>query len=124
MPPPTENPFASSAGEEVAGNPFAAPKSLVARYSYQSMQEDELDVLEGDELTGKVDEANPQWYKARNLKNGKEGLVPVSYLEEKTTEARTWGADEEYDSDDDEDTRKQQASYGTKRSQRNLDEGV
>jgi len=73
---------------------------LRAKYPFQGMHEDELDVNEGEILEGTVDDHNPEWVRAKSLTTGKEGLVPKTYVEEL---AENGNEDDDEDDEDDED---------------------
>merc|ERR1712000_754260 len=46
-----------------------------------AQSEDEVTVAEGDEVIIIDDSKSEEWWQVRRLKNGKEGVVPSSYIE-------------------------------------------
>jgi len=55
-------------------------KGLVS-YDFMAQGEDEVTVAEGDEVLVLDDTKSEEWWNVRRLKNGKEGVVPSSYIE-------------------------------------------
>lgn len=54
-------------------------------YDFMAQGEDEVTVAVGDEVVIVDDTKSDEWWMIRRLKNGKEGVVPSSYVEEKGT---------------------------------------
>ncbi|EOD52196.1 hypothetical protein GTA08_BOTSDO02519 [Neofusicoccum parvum] len=50
-------------------------------YEFMAQGEDEVTVAEGDEVIVLDDAKSEEWWMVRRLKNGKEGVVPASYVE-------------------------------------------
>lgn len=50
-------------------------------YDFMAQSEDEVTVAEGDEVIIIDDSKSEEWWQVRRLKNGKEGVVPSSYIE-------------------------------------------
>ena len=56
-------------------------------YEFMAQGDDEVTVAEGDEVLVIDDASSEEWWKVRRLKNGKEGVVPSSYVEVTETAA-------------------------------------
>lgn len=56
-------------------------KKGVVLYDFMAQGEDEVTVGEGDEVVVLDDTKSEEWWNVRRLKNGKEGVVPSSYIE-------------------------------------------
>lgn len=50
-------------------------------YDFMAQGEDEVTVAAGDEVVVLDDSKSEEWWQVRRLKNGKEGVVPSSYIE-------------------------------------------
>lgn len=50
-------------------------------YDFMAQGEDEVTVAKGDEVIVVDDSKSEEWWQVRRLKNGKEGVVPSSYIE-------------------------------------------
>ncbi|EKG21970.1 hypothetical protein MPH_00696 [Macrophomina phaseolina MS6] len=50
-------------------------------YEFMAQGDDEVTVAEGDEVIVLDDAKSDEWWMVRRLKNGKEGVVPASYVE-------------------------------------------
>ncbi|KAL1631609.1 cytoskeletal protein binding protein [Diplodia seriata] len=50
-------------------------------YEFMAQGDDEVTVAEGDEVIVLDDQKSEEWWMVRRLKNGKEGVVPASYVE-------------------------------------------
>ena len=50
-------------------------------YEFMAQGDDEVTVAEGDQVLVLDDQQSEEWWKVRRLKNGKEGVVPSSYVE-------------------------------------------
>ena len=50
-------------------------------YEFMAQGDDEVTVAEGDQVIVLDDQQSEEWWKVRRLKNGKEGVVPSSYVE-------------------------------------------
>jgi actin cytoskeleton-regulatory complex protein SLA1 len=68
--------LAASAGSGAAGQ-----KKGKMLYEFMAQGEDEVTVAVDDEVIILDDRASEEWWKVRRLKNGKEGVVPSSYVE-------------------------------------------
>lgn len=56
-------------------------KRGVSLYDFMAQGEDEVTVAEGDEVIVLDDTKSEEWWNVRRIKNGKEGVVPSSYIE-------------------------------------------
>lgn len=56
-------------------------KKGVVLYDFMAQGDDEVTVAEGDEVVVLDDMKSEEWWNVRRLKNGKEGVVPSSYIE-------------------------------------------
>ncbi|KAK5941436.1 cytoskeletal protein binding protein [Knufia obscura] len=56
-------------------------KKGVVSYDFMAQGDDEVTVAEGDEVVVLDDTKSEEWWNVRRLKNGKEGVVPSSYIE-------------------------------------------
>lgn len=63
-----------------AGSKKNMRKGLVV-YDFMAQGEDEVTVATGDEVFILDDSKSDEWWQVRRLKNGKEGVVPSSYVE-------------------------------------------
>jgi hypothetical protein len=52
----------------------------IALYDYEAQTDDELSIRENDSLEV-IDKSEPGWALVRNVKTGKEGSVPETYIE-------------------------------------------
>ena len=68
--------LAASAGSRAEGL-----KTGKMVYEFMAQGDDEVTVAQDDEVIVLDDEASEEWWKVRRLKNGKEGVVPSSYVE-------------------------------------------
>ena len=50
-------------------------------YEFMAQGDDEVTVAEGDQVILLDDQQSEEWWKVRRIKNGKEGVVPSSYVE-------------------------------------------
>ena len=50
-------------------------------YEFMAQGDDEVTVAEGDQVLVLDDQQSEEWWKVRRVKNGKEGVVPSSYVE-------------------------------------------
>lgn len=56
-------------------------KKAVALYDFMAQGEDEVTVAVGDEVIVLDDASSAEWCQVRRVKNGKEGVIPSSYVE-------------------------------------------
>lgn len=63
-----------------AGSRHGLKKGLVL-YDFMAQGDDEVTVAIGDEVVVIDDSKSEEWWQVRRLKNGKEGVVPSSYVE-------------------------------------------
>lgn len=56
-------------------------KKGVIMYDFMAQGDDEVTVAEGDEVIVLDDTKSEEWWNVRRIKNGKEGVVPSSYVE-------------------------------------------
>jgi hypothetical protein len=56
--------------------------AAIALYDYEAQTDDELTIRENDELEV-IETSEPGWAVVRNIKTGREGSVPESYIEVK-----------------------------------------
>lgn len=56
-------------------------KKGVIQYDFMAQGEDEVTVAVGDDVIIMDDSKSDEWWQVRRLKNGKEGVVPSSYVE-------------------------------------------
>lgn len=56
-------------------------KKGVVLYDFMAQGDDEVTVAEGDEVVVLDDTKSEEWWNIRRVKNGKEGVVPSSYVE-------------------------------------------
>ncbi|KAI5370299.1 Putative SH3 domain, SLA1 domain 1, SHD1, sterile alpha motif/pointed domain superfamily [Septoria linicola] len=64
-----------------AGTGFAGLKKGQMLYEFMAQGEDEVTVAAGDEVIVLDDVKSEEWWMIRRMKNGKEGVVPSSYVE-------------------------------------------
>lgn len=64
----------------MAGSGKSRKKGLIL-YDFMAQGEDEVTVAIGDEVIILDDAKSEEWWQVRRLKNGKEGVVPSSYIE-------------------------------------------
>jgi hypothetical protein len=64
-----------------AGTSRGGQKKGVVLYDFMAQGEDEVTVATGDEVVVVDDTKSEEWWHVRRLKNGKEGVVPSSYVE-------------------------------------------
>lgn len=64
----------------MAGSGHAHKKGLVL-YEFMAQGDDEVTVAAGDDVIVIDDTKSEEWWQVRRLKNGKEGVVPSSYIE-------------------------------------------
>jgi len=87
VPPPVSSPTTpppaghrdSSEDGRTATSPHAPLKQLVAVYSYDATEDNEISFLEGDTIM-LLEKDDSGWWKGRNLK-GQEGLFPSNFVE-------------------------------------------
>ncbi|EON97890.1 putative cytoskeleton assembly control protein sla1p protein [Phaeoacremonium minimum UCRPA7] len=65
----------------MAGTGQSAQKKGQMLYDFMAQGEDEVTVAIGDEVIVLDDTKSDEWWMVRRLKNGKEGVVPSSYVE-------------------------------------------
>ncbi|KAK9780737.1 hypothetical protein SCAR479_01923 [Seiridium cardinale] len=65
----------------LAGTGHGGQKKGVILYDFMAQGEDEVTVAIGDEVIVVDDSKSEEWWQVRRLKNGKEGVVPSSYIE-------------------------------------------
>ncbi|KAI1373593.1 hypothetical protein F4677DRAFT_211325 [Hypoxylon crocopeplum] len=65
----------------MAGTGQSAQKRGQVLYDFMAQGEDEVTVAVGDEVIIIDDTKSEEWWQVRRLKNGKEGVVPSSYVE-------------------------------------------
>ncbi len=64
-----------------AGSGSGAQKKGQILYDFMAQGDDEVTVGVGDDVIILDDKESQEWWKVRRLKNGKEGVVPSSYIE-------------------------------------------
>lgn len=64
-----------------AGSGAAGMRTGTMLYEFMAQGDDEVTVAADDEVIVLDDQASDEWWKVRRLKNGKEGVVPSSYVE-------------------------------------------
>ncbi|KAK8049101.1 hypothetical protein PG994_010831 [Apiospora phragmitis] len=69
----------------LAGTSKNSQKRGVILYDFMAQGDDEVTVAVGDEVTIIDDLKSEEWWQVRRVKNGKEGVVPSSYIEVKET---------------------------------------
>lgn len=67
--------------EVITASAGGAQKKGVVLYDFMAQGDDEVTVAEGDEVVVLDDTKSEEWWNVRRLKNGKEGVVPSSYIE-------------------------------------------
>lgn len=67
--------------EVLAAGTGSGQKSGRMLYEFMAQGDDEVTVAVGDEVTVLDDMKSDEWWMVRRLKNGKEGVVPSSYVE-------------------------------------------
>ncbi|KAI1862562.1 hypothetical protein JX265_009276 [Neoarthrinium moseri] len=65
----------------MAGTGHASQKKGVILYDFMAQGDDEVTVAVGDEVIVIDEHTSEEWWTVRRLKNGKEGVVPSSYIE-------------------------------------------
>lgn len=77
----------------MAGTSQGGQKKGTILYDFMAQGDDEVTVAVGDEVLVVDDTKSEEWWQVRRLKNGKEGVVPSSYIEitETITSASTSG---------------------------------
>ncbi|KAI1479845.1 hypothetical protein F4774DRAFT_380018 [Daldinia eschscholtzii] len=65
----------------MAGTGQSAQKRGQVLYDFEAQGDDEVTVYIGDEVMILDDTKSEEWWQVRRLKNGKEGVVPSSYIE-------------------------------------------
>jgi hypothetical protein len=65
----------------LAGTNQGGQKKGTILYDFMAQGEDEVTVAVGDEVLVVDDTKSEEWWQVRRLKNGKEGVVPSSYIE-------------------------------------------
>ncbi|KJY01980.1 cytoskeleton assembly control protein sla1 [Zymoseptoria brevis] len=63
------------------GTAATGQKKGQMRFEFMAQGDDEVTVAEGDEVIVLDDAKSEEWWMVRRLKNGKEGVVPSSYVE-------------------------------------------
>jgi hypothetical protein len=64
-----------------AGSGATTVKKGQVLYDFMAQGDDEVTVGVGDEVIVLDDKESQEWWKVRRMKNGKEGVVPSSYIE-------------------------------------------
>ncbi|KAL1836045.1 hypothetical protein VTK73DRAFT_5223 [Phialemonium thermophilum] len=64
-----------------AGHGAGGHKTGQMLYDFEAQGDDEVSVSAGDEVVILDDTKSEEWWQVRRLKNGKEGVVPSSYVE-------------------------------------------
>ncbi|EFX01019.1 cytoskeleton assembly control protein [Grosmannia clavigera kw1407] len=64
----------------MAGTGYTLKKGVIL-YDFMAQGDDEVTVAAGDEVTVLDDTRSEEWTQVRRVKNGKEGVVPSSYVE-------------------------------------------
>lgn len=67
--------------EVITASAGGGQKKGVVLYDFMAQGDDEVTVGEGDEVVVLDDTKSEEWWNVRRLKNGKEGVVPSSYIE-------------------------------------------
>lgn len=67
--------------EVITASSGGGQKKGVVLYDFMAQGDDEVTVGEGDEVIVLNDTKSEEWWNVRRLKNGKEGVVPSSYIE-------------------------------------------
>ncbi|KAK6865808.1 hypothetical protein PG995_002336 [Apiospora arundinis] len=67
----------------LAGTSKNSQKRGIILYDFMAQGDDEVTVAVGDEVTIIDDLKSEEWWQVRRVKNGKEGVVPSSYIEVK-----------------------------------------
>ena len=65
----------------MAGTGKSSQKKGKVLYDFMAQGDDEVTVAAGDEVTVVDDTKSEEWWQVRRLKNGREGVVPSSYIE-------------------------------------------
>lgn len=65
----------------MAGTSKKTQKTGTVLYDFMAQGDDEVTVAIGDEVTILDDTKSEEWWMVRRVKNGKEGVVPSSYIE-------------------------------------------
>lgn len=65
----------------MAGTGHSSQKKGTILYDFMAQGDDEVTVAIGDEVIVVDDSKSEEWWQVRRLKNGKEGVVPSSYIE-------------------------------------------
>ena len=64
-----------------AGRGSQAQKTGIMRFTFTAQGDDEVTVTENDDLVVLDDSKSEEWWMVRRVKNGREGVVPSSYVE-------------------------------------------
>ncbi|KAH8199049.1 hypothetical protein TruAng_006787 [Truncatella angustata] len=65
----------------MAGTGQTAQRKGIILYDFMAQGDDEVTVAIGDEVVVVDDSKSEEWWQVRRLKNGKQGVVPSSYIE-------------------------------------------
>jgi len=68
-------------GDVIAAVGAAGQKKGIILYEFMAQGDDEVSVAVGDEIMLLDDTKSEEWWLIRRMKNGKEGVVPSSYVE-------------------------------------------
>ncbi|KAJ6258684.1 hypothetical protein Dda_6733 [Drechslerella dactyloides] len=78
---------AAGLGEIMAAASSGGKKFGIVLYDFEAQGSDEVSVSIGDEVAIINDTQSDEWWSVRRMKNGKEGVVPSSYIELKKRES-------------------------------------
>ena len=62
---------------------------MIALYSYEAKDEDELGIDRGEELVV-LDDRDPDWWLAKRVSAGATGLIPMNFVSSNAIEAEEW----------------------------------
>lgn len=79
--------------EVIAASNGTGQKRGLMLYEFMAQGEDEVTVAVGDEVIVLDDTASDEWWMVKRLKNGKQGVVPSSYVEITGAATRSTGHD-------------------------------
>ncbi|KAF3904617.1 hypothetical protein ABW21_db0204718 [Orbilia brochopaga] len=78
---------ATGLGEIIAAATSSGKRLGIVLYDFEAQGSDEVSVSIGDEVAILNDSQSDEWWSVRRMKNGKEGVVPSSYIELKKRES-------------------------------------
>ncbi|KAK6337984.1 cytoskeletal protein binding protein [Orbilia brochopaga] len=78
---------AAGLGEIIAAATSSGKRFGIVLYDFEAQGSDEVSVSIGDEVAILNDTQSDEWWSVRRMKNGKEGVVPSSYIELKKRES-------------------------------------